>query len=540
MWRSLDQHLHLHPELGSSTIRDHPHLTRIGFPLSQALVRRSDRARLTRFFSKLEIESRGVPGHVALLSYLRIWVSRPRGFGEPFVRALGDDALCKMLMPVIIGLAHSWDGTVATPDGQQELTARVTLDFDEWRSSWVVEGKVTRSEVVAGTVAGHSVDVHLEPQPGRTFADLAGVPAAHGALCRSGFELRGPHSVVRARAARVICFTEDPAVGGWLSRDAMSPYEEQVIAASAELGHGLRVVLQAAAVPGWREVRQDPASPLLAGYSIYRKVRFADPERLDAALEGFPALGVSGLRPEPTARARFINGLRAARELSRDHYLAGCAPDLLLPVGAESRAVTVTLDGFSQQFRASGFPLELRRLTDLEAGPHAVAVEGETLTFHLVADDPGPDPAEGTATLHWTDSGVLTARADASLACGADVVGVDLVRPVLARRGADETLVIFSDGRCEPTAETGPPAFLREEAVQPSPYFEIDLPHSAAWLAQRRGERWTVTALSCDPPAFVPATLGTDGRQAWSRLVANGPEDDDRWMSYLAAAGVES
>ncbi len=117
MWRDLHEYLRRHPEHGESTIREHPSLTIIGYPLSQALVRKSDRAVLTHFFSKLALGAqRDIPGD-SLLATLRLWASRPRGFSDPFVRAIRDDEVKALVLPIVLGLMHSWDGRVLGPEG---------------------------------------------------------------------------------------------------------------------------------------------------------------------------------------------------------------------------------------------------------------------------------------------------------------------------------------------------------------------------------------------------------------------------------------
>src|SRR5437762_3543250 len=60
-------------EFGRSTIREDAELTRIGYPQSQTLVRRSDRAALTRLFARLDMDIRGVPKPETLLGHLRTW-----------------------------------------------------------------------------------------------------------------------------------------------------------------------------------------------------------------------------------------------------------------------------------------------------------------------------------------------------------------------------------------------------------------------------------------------------------------------------------
>lgn len=118
MWRNLDRWLGEQAgAAGLSTIRDHLEMTRIGFPLSQALIRRSDRAVLTRFFDALDIRTTDVPTTEPLAEYLRLWAARPRGLSEGFRHALSDDTLRSLLMPMVAGLAASWDGRVITPEG---------------------------------------------------------------------------------------------------------------------------------------------------------------------------------------------------------------------------------------------------------------------------------------------------------------------------------------------------------------------------------------------------------------------------------------
>ncbi|GIG27360.1 hypothetical protein [Cellulomonas denverensis] len=539
MWRDLHEYLRRHPEHGESTIREHPSLTIIGYPLSQALVRKSDRAVLTHFFSKLALGAqRDIPGD-SLLATLRLWASRPRGFSDPFVRAIRDDEVKALVLPIVLGLMHSWDGRVLGPEGRSQVTARLAIDPDRWSAWWVVEAVAATGGTVKGTVGGRQVEVQVSRREGETYATLGGLPGSSGPLCRSGFELRSDGATVVARRAGLVFFAEDPALGAWLSRDSMSPYEEHIVAASADVSSAFREALETAAEPGWRELRQRPESPLMTGYVIYRRVRFSRDTRLDAVVQKFPSLATTGLRPDDTVRARLVNGLRVAREMSSNCYLIGGAPDLLLPSGPESRRVTVTLDGATQQFRATGFPIPLCRVRGLEPGPHTVQVEGQTLTFHLVKDDPAPEEAIAAEGLGWDANGSLSTATADTLARGAVVAGVDILRPVFPQRRQDETAMIHRDGRWQHVSEPGCPAFL-DGHVPPSPRFELLAPPSAVWLVERRGARWRVHKLAEEAPAFSASSLSTTDRESWRRLVGNGPEHDTLWWMYLQAAGVDA
>src|SRR5690606_29035216 len=88
--------------IGASTIRDHPHLQRIGYPLSQALVRQSDRMALTRFFQALDVTPGAVPDARVIAVALDIWTAAAQNrLSEAFMRALGDADLRPLLAIVV-------------------------------------------------------------------------------------------------------------------------------------------------------------------------------------------------------------------------------------------------------------------------------------------------------------------------------------------------------------------------------------------------------------------------------------------------------
>ena len=139
MWRDLHEWLTAeNGRFGHSTIREHPHFTLIGYPLSQALVRASDKAVLTRFFAAIDVMGIGVPTRDSLMNYLRLWASRPRGLSESLRRALADPDLSSLVAPTVEGLARAWDGRVVTGDGRARLDLRLVLDLDDWKPRWAI------------------------------------------------------------------------------------------------------------------------------------------------------------------------------------------------------------------------------------------------------------------------------------------------------------------------------------------------------------------------------------------------------------------
>jgi hypothetical protein len=543
MWRQLDEWMTEQAgAAGMSTIRDHPELTRIGFPLSQALVRRSDRAVLTRFFAALEIRDLGVPGNEALTEYLRLWAARPRGLSESFLHALRDDVLRRLLSPLVRGLAASWDGRVVSSDGLIRATVAAAVDLERWTARWVIlSGSSPAADVLRGTVAGTDVSVTVEPDPYSSLFRASGLPPISADALRAGFRLKGAVIVAELPTTRVLVLREDPDAGGWLSAPAIAPFQEHVIAVSAELSGDFHKILQDAAEAGWRTVRQPADRVLLPGFAVFRSVSFGDAALLAEALSMVPGLLRATILPDPTTRGRLVNGLAVTRGLGRHYYLAGGEPDLLLPVGDEPRQVPASLDGTPQDppFVASGWPIELRRIGPFTAGPHGIEADRDTLRFTVLDADPAQGSLPGTGEISWDENGELgpaaaTVTAGAALTAGAAVAGEDPPAPMLARRGATLICLVHRDGHVtavpEPAPVTGP---LAEVPGFSSYYFELMAPRSAAWLVEQRGHRRNVRQIRRIAPEFTP--LDEFSRRAWEAIAAAGPRDDLLWQLYARA-----
>lgn len=541
MWRGLDRLLRESGTYGASTIRDHPTLTRIGFPISQTLVAAADRAHLTQFFARLDIASIGVPDDAALLACLRRWASRPRGLGHTFLRALTDDELARLLTPVVAALAASWDGIVADPGGRRALDLRVALDLDSGTARWVIPAdESVPSATLTGALGPGDTRAEICAEPGRRYYTITGLPAADGPSCREGARLRGDGVVATFQPSSVLFFRQDPFVGGWVTCGAMIPFEDHVVAAAGEYAAVVRDVIEIAADTGWKTVPQRPGAALLAGFTIYRKVRFSDERRFLDAVGRLPHGKARVVLPDSTLRPRLLHGLPLARDLGPGSYFVGGAPDLLLPVGDSTRRVDVSLDGVTTSLRATGFPLPLRDM-GLEAGEHELQADGDVLRFTLLESDPRRLVGSGEI-LSWDATARLGPHEPGRpvLANGALVAGADVLETVAAQRGRDETLVIHTDGSMLLIEEPPESSLFAERGLQRSPMFEVDLGLEAAWLAQRRGWAWSITPVHPGRrPLFTAATLSPEDKAAWARLVGNGPEDDDEWLAFLEAAGVE-
>ncbi|UJW29999.1 hypothetical protein L3Q67_32950 [Saccharothrix sp. AJ9571] len=533
MWRTLHDWLtSTDGEFGISTIVDHPDLTRIGFPLSQAVLRRTDRAELTRFFAALDLKSRGMPAPGSLLSQLRLWMARPRGFSEAFCETVHDPVRAKFLEPTIVRLAQHWDGRIVTNEGLRRLEIRLVLDLRGQTARWAITAADgVDTDVLQGEIDDQRYEVAISRDPYATLCVVDTVIPASPQALRKGVRLQGKQSSAYFPPSPVVVLAEDPDAGGWLSCHSVVPYEQHLIAACDELASHIERVLLHAADPGWRSVRQAPARQLLPGWRIFTAVTFSDAGRLDQVLSGTPVLRSTSVRPDVVARPQLVKGLPLARHLGRNFYLDGGEPDLLLPSGELARKVTAALDGVSQQppFSGSGFPIPLRRIGPLRTGEHNIQVDGERLVFHILDAEPSSSPARWGG-IGWDEQGELTDDRTVYQVCGAEVTGPEAPEPLLARRGQDQTWLLHHNGACQQVPEPAAASAVSRVLDAPSYYFELIPSNTAAWLAQRRGDHWRIQKVRPHEPVFT--RLDPESRALWHQFARYELSGEPLWDEY--------
>lgn len=534
MWRTLHDWVTLHQDsLGVSTIRDHPHLTRIGYALSQALVRRSDRMRLTSFFAAMDFGNRGMPPPEVLLSWLRVWLSRPRGLSDPFCEAVRDPRNSEVLAGYLHRLASGWDGAVLTDEGRRHLEFRVIIDLDPPDARWAIPVVPGVDDAVLLTGDGETIKI-AKPEYGKFYDTDGHLPPVATGLA-SGLKAMGPACVASADRRPILAFREDAGAGGWLSMPSIQPFDDHLIVAEPSMRAELEQALEAAADPGWKLLGR-LSERLLPGRLLYWGVRFCDNQAFESIAGRLSPGLVQGLRPDPGTRPRLAAGLPVAARVGRAHYLAGGEPDLVLPVGTEPRPVEASLDGFVQAppLRATGFPVELRRLGPLPEGRHELVVDGDELEFFVVDTLQATERPE-RSFLAWRESGGYASVSDGEEAA-ADIVGAcvpttqTLPDPVLLRRGG-EAWVIDRYGNARRLAE---PAASASQAAHnlPTPYYRAVKPQADdAWLVElREGRPPAPHRLQWQEPHFT--ALDDDSIALWRRLEQTAGADR-LWDIYL-------
>ena len=534
MWRGLHSWIEAQQgKVGVSTIRDHPRLQRIGYPLSQALVRQSDRMSLTRFFQALDFPP-GTPQDAGvILSALDIWTAAPQNrLSEAFMRALSDTELCPLVAAVVEAHAQAWDGRVLSVDGKQRIAMRLSIDLDKWQAYWLFPLPLGGPEAVTLAASDGTSDISLTAVGLDYYSGGANLTVT-AELLLSGMRLRGSELTAEFPPSPVIFLRPDPQTGAWSSVPGMLPFEDHLVAIDSAHVADFQQVLREAADDGWRLIPQR-GSVLLRGYALFQDVRFADGRALDLALSRLPGLRGIGVAPAVIPRARLVRGLPIASTLSATHYLVGGEPDLLLPSGHDPRFATVTLDGRREQLQANGFPLELRRFIS-DAGRHVVEADGQELSFTTLEEGPDSKPPIGMATLGWTRDARISSSSETFAVTGALVADYSATRPVLARRSRDESWLLSDYGRTEHVREAAQPRFLASIDLEiHSPCFEISASPSARFLAQRRGSLWRLTEIGpASPRAY---DLDIDVIDAWKRACADA-NGAHLWEMQLRMAG---
>lgn len=534
MWSSMHEWVAAQGgRVGASTIRSHERLTRIGYPQSQALLTRNDRAELTRFFTAMNLEADDLPDERTTLGALDVWTSRKQNrLGETFMAALQDDQRRGLIAAVVLAFGAAWDGHVVTREGRRRIAVRLGIDLEQWTTEWLfpVQNDVD-SPIVLNGLSSIDAQVSLSEDPPFRYYVTENAPSVTPALIRQGFRLQGAHFAAEFPRSEVLLFLRDAQTGAWSTVAGILPFEIHVIAAGAAEVAAVSRVLDRAADGGYT-ARKQGANALLPGFAIFEGVRFTDDTALQEALGDEPDLRALGMAPTLVPRARFVRGLPIDRQLAPNHYLLGGEPDVLLPTPEEPDWAVLSLNGVEELIMANGFPFPLRRFPHPEGNVDVVA-DGRSLRFTLREESAIAAEPRGTGAMGWAEDGTLTSDAQSIRVRGAVVEDATEARVVLCRRDREEAWLLLEGGEIYRCNQPGPPTFTAEAGFAFHPaYYEVPIPVSGQWLAQRTGGVWHLLRLPAGTTREVKASFDVLG--TWART--RDPEGEKFWTLQLGLA----
>ncbi|MFE1689847.1 hypothetical protein ACFW64_19140 [Streptomyces albidoflavus] len=361
---------------GLSTIKKNPARSKIGYAQSQALVRTSDHAALTRFFQTLGVAPNQTIDGTRLLRDLAAWSHRhPQGLSKELRQALASDSDKRLLEPLLVALVEGWDGTVSPGfvDGLRVVPLRLVLEdgFTGWDVRW-------HAEVVPGVqedvLKYPGAEVRLTSDAGDHAYELTGAVPDPANVINSGITAKGTKVALRAQGGReLLALREDAVAGGWTETDVLTVFEPYVFLFRSSGQQQLQAL-----VTGAGERWYQPEEAPIPGWQVTPEVEFSDETALTEALA---KAGVQNVRYSSTRRLSLRNGLRTRRGWGlRSHFLLGAEPDAMVPVEL-CRQGRISLDGRPLSVPPGGLvPLRGRSLAP---GPHVLAADGAKLTFYL-------------------------------------------------------------------------------------------------------------------------------------------------------------
>lgn len=555
MWGQLDSWLEDTGGLyGASTVSTDAFYWRVGYPVSQALVRRSDRQALTRFFATTRLRPRNsteIPGR-ELLRRLTAWsAGRDRRLSPRLMEELrfaSASGISERGDPLIVSLlerlARDWDGTLHEPDRKQRRRAlglRLAVTDRGRRLEWLADAAEGVEETTVRIHDGRAFS--LRAGYGNVYSGLESLQPSEAQL-RLGVHLEGDELVIEWVPQDVILLRIHSDLGEWVSTEYFEPGEQHWILASSSAAGQVRSMLRAIGT----QTVQETSVPGVPGWKVFKGVRAVDGTAFTTTLDS-GGEHVHVLQPQVRRSTKLTGGLRIAREYRAGsgvagHYLRGGEPDLLLPAAYSSDGtVEVALDGQTQKLWADPrvpFPLNV---LSLEEGQHEVGTSSSSQVF-TVYDGFHERLPEGTGILGYKCDGTAAPRvsdtgsSDACVRGAAAPAHTTLPRTVIVKREVLEAFFLDPHGGVVPVRSQQTPSWVvkRLPDAAASRVLEAEAPAGAVWFVYRTPQRWWVRAVAPSEAIPAPEPSGEDYRWAYAVLSAGGKCSVAGWSAYVQAA----
>ncbi|MGW5200757.1 hypothetical protein [Streptomyces spiralis] len=549
MWEELDTWLEQTGGLyGTSTVSTDEFYWKIGFPISQALVRGSDRQVLTRFFAATRLRPHNPDGMSSreLLRRLRVWTAgRDRRLSPRLMEELASapDTGDTLIASLVKRLADAWDGTLHEPEREHRRRAiglRLVVADRGRRLEWLAEACDGIDETRVTVPGGRTFTLHKGY--GGVYEGLESLHPSWQQLGH-GLHLEGDDLVLEWAPQEVVLLRLHPHLGDWVSTEYFEPGEQHWILAADSAVRAVRSMVDAL---GGRTVREAPAP--VPGWKLFKGVRAVNGLAFARTLDrGGDHAHV--LEPQIRHRAALSGGLRITPEYRTGgkvagHFLRHGAPDLLLPASdSPDGRVEVVLDGRTERLRADPrvpFPL---CMVPLEEGEHRVGTADSTQVFTL-HDGLHEGLPPSTGTLGYACNG--TARPELSDAVDSETAirgaeapcSIRLPRIELLRSSVLEAVLLDPHGGVRRAKQQPIPAWMASRLPTQAlgPCLEVEVPDGYVWLVYRTAARWSVRALAAAEDIPAPAPEPDDYAWAYAILSAAPRLQDPVWLDYVAAA----
>ena len=371
LWKDLDRWLKhdLAGQLGESTIPDHPSPAHVGYPISQCLLRESDRRRLTEFFRSVGLEPGDEITASELFSYLRNWAKPGCGLSDAAVNVIANasDSVADEIGRIARAELSGWRGGVLDERGRRRGELALVLELKQgghWIKAafWPRRPADFPDQVEVKTRSGDSLKLNAVNDEWYGPLEL---PVRSKDL-DDGLVLENAECSFAFGASRVIPLRASDELGRWVSTRQVVAAEPHCVIVFVPLLGQVRQFLSDHAETGWREAPSTGNLP--EEWRVLDGVRISSP-----ASPSEPYL--KPLAPRFGTASSFEGGLRVRGGM----YLWGGEPDLWITV-ATGDEPGVTVDGEPIVLEGPISRIQLSKLS-LSAGEHRVEIGGLTRYF---------------------------------------------------------------------------------------------------------------------------------------------------------------
>jgi hypothetical protein len=546
LWQQLTWWLDEHHggRLGRSTIEADPWWTIIGYALSQALFRESDRQHLTDLFRRIGLAPGEEPNPRELLQYFKAWAR-----GSPLsagARHMASDARYdERSTAILVDEASRWDGVLRDERGRK-LGSLVLAYEPTPRPTYTL---------AAERPLGFPAQANFSAN-GNTRRLTASIEGWYGETwpleqiwLQEGLRLEAGEFILVYRPGPVIPLARNPVLGCWASVSRVEPGERYVVLVERAHTQMVETFLCEHAREDWNREDDAFAPP---GWVLFSGVV------LEESLAEIPAAPLAVLAPRLRERPTLKGGLLLDSGVSL--YLSGGEPDLWLPSLLDTKTV-VRINGIA----VDASPGQRIALADrrLPSGSQEVVVGAATLRFattrqfragmppgagtlgHELAKEKGRYEAHSVGATRLPD----TRPAGEVAIAGAHLLGLEtdlpasrptIVLPLAAKR---YRLVGAAPGDVVEPREPARPPWL-DRAGNGTLYpigFEVSPDFDAVWVIIERSDRITVRLRHPRPPAAAPARPSSRIND-WCSVFDLDPELDgeqhELWLQYRALAAT--
>jgi hypothetical protein len=304
LWKDLCRWLDSHDgAYGTSTARQHSFFIHVGWPMSQCLLRRADRHRLTEFFRAAGLDPHEEIEPSQLWVLFKGWARPGCGLSTTALRIAehATGSIAEQLAEILEREYDAWEGELLDPHGRRRGLIALTV-------SMLAGGRRIQLGLSPRRAEGLPGEAVLQDHTGRSYQVTAvsddwyaplQVPVTAGILA-NGLSLEGDGFSFSYEAGDVVPLRAALGASAWVSVRQADLFEEHCVLLSASRRQAVRDFLSAHATTGWSEAQTET---LPGGWHVIRGVRFAH------AIHDAPS-GLAALAPRLHTATRIAGGRR--------------------------------------------------------------------------------------------------------------------------------------------------------------------------------------------------------------------------------------